>query len=159
MKSTKLLIRLELHGETGRIRIEEGGDHAHVYLDHKGNKTVGIGHLIQEGSDEDLTYDVGSFVDLDRRYLWWREDLQDACDDAIRFLGGRSVPLEAKCIIAHMAFQMGYDSLSTFVKFKEELINKQYRAASQEMLDSEWHKQTRNRCRRLARRMRRLQPE
>ena len=60
------------------------------------------------------------------------------------------MPPEIQGVIIEMCYQMGY---SGFCKFKKAIANmkdKNWKGASEEMLDSKWAKQTSNRANQLA---------
>lgn len=62
-------------------------------------------------------------------------------------------PDEVWSILYNMAYQLGVPGVLKFSKFIKALQNKNYSQASIEMLDSKWAKQTPNRAKRLADRM------
>ena len=62
----------------------------------------------------------------------------------------KEMPPEIQGVIIEMCYQMGY---SGFCKFKKAIANmkdKNWKGASEEMLDSKWAKQTSNRANQLA---------
>lgn len=59
-----------------------------------------------------------------------------------------------KRTIANMAYNLGTNGTMQFKLMFRALMKKDYSGAAQEMLDSDWHKQTGRRCERLAKQMR-----
>jgi lysozyme len=77
--------------------------------------------------------------------------LKIATEDAQKFFPkfDRLTPNRQDALI-NLSYQMGYPALSGFKKFKQALENKDYRLAAQELVLSEWYKQTqKSRTRRI----------
>jgi len=53
-----------------------------------------------------------------------------------------------------MVYQLGFSGTSKFRNFLSALNSQAYDKAADEMLDSKWHRQTPERCERLAKMMR-----
>ena len=53
-------------------------------------------------------------------------------------------------VTSEMVFQLGWEGCHRFKKMWAALEDKNYGLAANEMIDSEWHKQTKNRCEELA---------
>ena len=53
-------------------------------------------------------------------------------------------------VVVEMCYQMGVSGFSKFKKTIDHLMRKDYKAASEEMLDSRWAKQTPNRAKKLS---------
>ena len=87
------------------------------------------------------------------------EHYQGKWDQLIVFDWFYNLPEEAQNIVAHMAYQMGVRGVLNFKKMIAALKEENYHLASIEMLDSKWAKQTPERARRLAKRMRALNIE
>lgn len=153
----QLFKTLLLAGEIARMDQEEGGDHKIVYLDSKDRETAGVGHLLLPQELE--VYSVGDEVPDDVRGDWFLADLYTACDDAKAFLDKDTyrLPVEVRCIVAHMAFQLGRPSLFGFENTQAALKRRDFDWAADEMLDSKWFREdTPERCQRLSDRMRKL---
>ena len=60
------------------------------------------------------------------------------------------IPIEGKCILCEMTFQMGTAGVGKFRNMILALQNQSYLEAASEMLDSRWAKQTPNRANTLA---------
>ena len=56
-----------------------------------------------------------------------------------------------KAVLINMIYQLGKQGVLRFKKMRQAIIAKDWQKASEEMLDSKWHQQTPDRCRRLAR--------
>ena len=118
-----------------------------VYKDSLGKRTVGYGHLCVEDFWEDnKKYDQSYLETI------FEEDFNNACGVAMKLIGDIPLKQNAKEVIIEMCFQLGY-RVAKFKKMWEALTKEDYVTASQEMLDSNWHKQTPKRCETLARKM------
>tara|TARA_Y100000592_G_C5449160_1_gene307746 strand:+ start:21 stop:425 length:405 start_codon:yes stop_codon:yes gene_type:complete len=62
----------------------------------------------------------------------------------------KDAPLEVRNTCMNMAYQLGFRGFSNFRKTIAFLADKDYKAASVEMLDSKWAKQTPNRAKELS---------
>ena len=121
-----------------------------IYKDSLGLKTFGVGHLVLQS--DDLEEGVEYSDDIVMRYF--EKDFQTAVEDANKFINKDEHPEDIYGVIIEMCFQLGYPRLCGFKKFKAALENKDYTTASVEMLDSRWAKQTPNRAKKLAEKMR-----
>ena len=64
------------------------------------------------------------------------------------------MPEEVKLIVANMMFNMGLTRLSKFKGMKRGVDARDWNAASDELVDSNWYRQVTNRADRLVMRMR-----
>ena len=113
-----------------------------VYKDTLGYDTIGVGFLV---SSLELDEDVCDII-LERRLKKNEAALQR------KMTYYSNLPIEVQNIIQNMYYQMG-NRLFNFVKTLHYIENGKYRAASVEMLDSLWAKQTPNRAKELSERM------
>ena len=113
-----------------------------VYKDTLGYDTIGIGFLV---SSLELDEDVCDII-LERRLKKNETVLQRKITHYI------DLPIEVQNIIQNMYYQLG-NRLFNFVKTLHYIDNGKWRAASVEMLDSLWAKQTPNRAKELSERM------
>ena len=134
------------------LRFEEGY-RDEVYLDSRGFKTIGIGHLVK-------SYD--NFVQgkkYPRKVIEkiFNYDVKICTQDAYNLCKDLDIKEEAVLIIAHMCFQLGRTKTAKFVKMFEALKNKDYITAGFEMEDSLWAKKhTPARASRLSEQMKKL---
>ena len=138
-----------------QLEIDEGVVHE-IYLDHLGYPTFGIGHLV---TDEDPEYgaDVGTEVDETRCIEAFNEDVETVLRDChILYEDFASLPEEAQQVIANMMFNMGRPRLSKFKGMKRGVDSRDWNAAADEMVDSNWYRQVTNRADRLVERIRKL---
>ena len=115
---------------------------SHVYQDHLGYHTIGIGRLVDKRrgggiTEEEATYLLENDIDkvvnqLDYKLPWWR-GLSDARQRAL----------------ANMCFQMGINGLLKFKRMLRALEHGDYELARKEALDSVWAQQTPNRAARV----------
>ena len=127
-----------------------------VYLDHLGYPTFGIGHLITD-DDPECGAPVGTKVDTDRVKEAFETDVESVLSDCEQlYVQFEHLPEEAKLIIANMMFNMGRTRLSKFKGMKRGVDARNWEAAADEMVDSQWYNQVTNRADRLVVRMRSL---
>ena len=140
----------------GELEIDEGICH-HVYLDHLGYPTFGIGHLIVQG-DPEYPGKEGEPVSPDRVIEAFEADLEGVLLDCKKlYVDFDELPEEAQHIIANMMFNMGLTRLSKFKGMKRGVDNRDWNQAADEMVDSRWYEQVTNRANRLVDRMRNIE--
>lgn len=130
-----ILIELELIKDEGLSLIP--------YLDSNGNWTIGVGHKLKsECAPITLEY-AGKLL---------AEDIKIAREAAMRIVPSfNELCEERQFVLISMAFQLGPTGLKGFKKMLLAIENKAYVVASQEMLDSKWHrKDSPKRAERLA---------
>ena len=133
------------------LRTEEGYRDT-IYLDTRGFKTIGIGHLVKP-SDNFVQGKRYSRKQLEKVFDY---DVQIAVKDAYNLCKDLDINEEAILIIAHMTFQLGKPKTAKFKKMFEALGKKDYISAGLEMQASLWAKQTPNRAMRLSEQMKKL---
>ena len=127
-----------------------------VYLDHLGYPTFGIGHLITD-DDPECGASVGTKVDSDRVKEAFETDVEGVLSDCERlYVQFEHLPEEVQLIVANMMFNMGYSRLSRFKGMHRGVDARNWEAAADEMVDSQWYNQVTNRADRLVVRMRSL---
>ena len=127
-----------------------------VYLDHLGYPTFGIGHLITD-DDPECGASVGTEVDSDRVQEAFEADVETVLSDCERlYVQFEHLPEEVQLIVANMMFNMGYSRLSRFKGMHRGVDARNWEAAADEMVDSQWYNQVTNRADRLVVRMRSL---
>ena len=124
-----------------------------AYKDTLNNWTTGVGHLIRLPDEEYLLEKELTDLEVDQIFT---TDLNQAIDDARKFIDADEIHEEAFEIVIDMAFNLGLPKLMKFQKFQQALRARQYKIASTEMLNSLWARQLPNRSKRLAKRMRGL---
>ena len=122
-----------------------------AYKDTLDNWTTGVGHLIRLPDEEYLIEKELTDIEVDQIFT---TDLNQAIDDARKFIDADTIPEEAFEVVIDMAFNLGLPRLMKFQNFQQALNEKDYKRASREMLDSVWEKQLPNRSKRLAKQMR-----
>lgn len=124
--------------------IADEGEVLHVYDDHLGFATIGVGRLVDKRNGGGISQDESRYLlrnDIARcraqceQRLDWFNQLDDVRQDAI----------------ICMAFQLGIEGVTQFKMMIRALTIGDYVAASVEMRESTWHKQTPARCERMAR--------
>ena len=126
---------IELKGIVERIAQNEGF-RSKPYKCSEGVLTIGHGitYLTEDESLAIVANRVGNkhLELLDK--LDWYDDL----------------PSNVQGVILEMCFQIGTSGMLKFKKMIANMKNKNWEAASAEMKDSKWYRQTKNRCERLA---------
>ena len=136
--------------------IADEGMVKHIYEDHLGYPTFGVGHLITE-KDPELKKSLGTEVSEDRVHECLEKDLDIVLKDCkILYPDFDDLPEEVQHIVANMMFNMGRPRLSAFKGMKKGVDTKDWNKAADEMVDSRWYKQVTNRANRLVERMRKV---
>ena len=130
-----VLIELELLKDEGLSLIP--------YLDSNGNWTIGVGHKLKSECGPITLEYAGKLL---------AEDIKIARDAAARIVPSfNELCEERQFVLISMAFQLGPTGLKGFKKMLLAIENRAYTVASQEMLDSKWHrKDSPKRAERLA---------
>lgn len=123
------------------------GKRKHVYKDHLGYDTIGVGRLVDSrkpGSglrDSEIEFllnnDIDDRIEQLTRRLPWFQNLDDA----------------RKGVLLNMSFQMGVDGLLGFKNTLTMIEAGRYKLAAQGMLSSLWARQTPERAARMAKQM------
>ena len=138
-----------------QLEVDEGCVYE-IYNDHLGYPTFGIGHLVTE-SDPEQGQSLGTAVSSDRVAEAFESDVQGVLRDCdILYPDFSSLPEEAQQVIANMMFNMGRPRLSKFAGMKRGVDARDWDAAADEMVDSNWYRQVTNRADRLVERIRAL---
>ena len=127
-----------------------------IYNDHLGYATFGVGHLVIE-SDPEYGMDIGTPISESRVVEAFEQDCENVLRDCnILYEDFASLPEEAQQVIANMMFNMGRPRLSKFKGMKRGVDSRDWNAAADEMVDSQWYRQVTKRADRLVERIRAL---
>ena len=138
-----------------QLEVDEGCVYE-IYNDHLGYATFGIGHLVTE-SDPEQGQSLGTAVSSDRVAEAFESDIQSVLRDCnILYSDFHNLPEEAQQVIANMMFNLGRPRLSKFAGMKRGVDARDWNAAADEMVDSNWYRQVTNRADRLVERIRAL---
>jgi len=138
-----------------QLEVDEGCVYE-IYNDHLGYATFGIGHLVTE-SDPEQGQSLGTPVSSDRVAEAFESDIQSVLRDCnILYSDFHNLPEEAQQVIANMMFNLGRPRLSKFAGMKRGVDARDWNAAADEMVDSNWYRQVTNRADRLVERIRAL---
>ena len=125
-----------------------------VYLDTRGKRTVGVGHLcVEDFWEDDKEYEEKFLMEI------LQKDLQQAIRGARSLMedhGCADIDEQAEEILIEMVFQLGMTGVSKFKNMWKALAELNYVGASYEMLDSRWAKQTPNRAKAMAKTMKEI---
>ena len=125
-----------------------------IYLCSEGYATFGIGHMVTE-NDMEHTWPVGTPVEDKRILQVFHDDCMDAVEDAEELVDDLySHPDRVIRVLVNMAFNIGRPRLSRFKKMLQAVNDRDYKVASQEMIDSRWYHQVGRRSAELAEMMR-----
>jgi lysozyme len=106
-------------------------------------------------SDPEHGQPVGTPVSEDRCNEAFDNDVQTVINDCnILYPDFDELPEEVQRIIANMMFNMGRPRLSKFKGMKRGVDARDWNAAADEMVDSNWYRQVTKRADRLVERMR-----
>ena len=119
---------------------ESEGFRSKVYQCTEGFDTIGYGFAIK---DLVLGEDICDMI-LERKIA----ELKLRIQQKLPFYEG--MPETVQDVIVEMCYQMGVYGFSKFSKTIDHLMRKDFVAASKEMLDSRWAKQTPNRAKKLS---------
>ena len=138
-----------------QLEIDEGVKYE-IYNDHLGYATFGVGHLVIE-SDPEYDMDLGTPISESRVIEAFEQDCENVLRDCdILYEDFADLPEEAQQVIANMMFNMGRPRLSKFKGMKRGVDARDWEAAADEMVDSNWYRQVTNRADRLVVRMRNI---
>lgn len=124
------------------LKIDEGL-RLKPYLDTKGKLTIGFGRNL---------HDVG--ISKEEAGILFKNDVECAHKELMRFKWFQHLDHARKDVLINMCFNMGLSRLLKFKKMISALEQGKYEYASDEMLDSKWHKDVGKRAERLALTMR-----
>lgn len=125
-----------------------------IYMCSEGYPTFGIGHMVTE-ADMEYTWPVGTPVEDERILQVFQDDCMIAVADAEIVVGDLySQPDNVIRVLVNMAFNIGRPRLSRFKKMLAAVQDRDYKQASQEMIDSRWFHQVGRRSVELAEMMR-----
>ena len=140
------------------------GNKSTVYKDTKGIDHIGIGFNLEDNANRKFLKKEGININelLGGRKLTERENktlynrsLTQAFKDAQSYDPNFAKRPEAvKMTLVDMAFNLGLTKLNKFEKMKEGLMNNDYNTAADEMIDSNWYKQVKDRGPRMVNVMR-----
>jgi len=137
---------------------EDEGVENRIYKDHLGYPTFGVGHLITK-DDPEFGKPVDTEVSEERVWEAFEQDLDVAVDECEVLFEEEwhKFPGEVQEIVVNMMFNMGRPRLSKFKGMKRGVDSKDWNAAADEMVDSNWYRQVTKRADRLVARMRAVQ--
>ena len=134
--------------------IADEGMVKHIYKDHLGYPTFGVGHLILE-SDPEYGKPDKTEVSEERVLECLEKDLDTVLGDCKSlYKDFDDLPEEVQHIVANMMFNMGLTRMYKFKGMKAGVDSEDWNKAADEMVDSRWYRQVTNRAERLVKRMR-----
>ena len=134
-------------------RVIDEGVKYELYLDHLGLKTCGIGHLCREDEPE-FEETIGTEISEDRCTELFDEDIKSVIKDCKKvFDDWEDMDEEVKQVMANMMFNLGLPRFSKFRKMINNIDNKNFAKAAEELRDSRYYRQVTNRAERLAMRL------
>jgi len=138
---------MSLEGLKIRIKIHEGFRDT-VYEDSLGKATIGYGHLVtyKDKFEPEKKYSKEMLDQL------FEDDFQNAVDQTDFFIKSNELEIcdVARQVLIEMCFQLGIGTLNKFKNMTKALQEQDYKTAGDEMINSRWYKQTKERCQKLA---------
>lgn len=125
-----------------QLRRDEGVV-SHVYLDHLGYQTIGVGFLVDKRRGGGIPDDVIDFW-LDYEI----EQRRNALKTMLPFFNALDAARQDALI--NMAYQLGVNGLLNFKRTLHYMQRGDYELAAKEALNSNWAKQTPERAARIA---------
>lgn len=126
-----------------QLLIEEENEVLHVYPDHLGFLTLGVGRLVDPRKGGGITRE-------ESRYLLRNDTAKRLTQCQERFPWFQALDPVRQQVVLCMTFQLGVDGVAAFKRMIAALRIRDYLTASLEMLDSDWHRDTPRRCERMA---------
>jgi lysozyme len=136
---------------------EQSGKPALVsYLCPAGHWTLGWGHNLEAHPDPAYPARAGTTCTIEQADAWLEADISEAEEAMLRRWPWMSaLPRGVYLAILNMAFNMGVQTLSTFVNTLAAIKAHEYEAAAHHMEQSKWFAQVGNRARRIVAQVRR----
>jgi len=110
----------------------------HPYLDTTGHVTIGWGRNLDNG------------ISKDEAQLMFENDFNRTLAELKQYSWYLTSPLNVRYTLINMNFNLGIEKLLTFKKMIHALINKNYKEAAKEALNSTWAKQVGERANQIA---------
>lgn len=126
--------------------VEDEGEVLHAYKDSHDLLTIGVGRLIDQKKGGGISRD-------ESRYLL-ANDIRKWMAIAGQWEWFDELDWARQGVLICMLHQLGARGVAGFRKMVDALARGDYEAAADEMLDSNWRKQTPERCERMANIMR-----
>jgi len=124
-----------------------------IYNCSLGKATFGIGHLVLS-TDPESKMEIGDKVSKERVESCFAEDIKVTIKDCQKiFNDWDKLPEVARLVTANMCFQLGRPRLSKFLKTVSACNDHRWTDMANEMMDSRWYSQTKNRADRLIKRI------
>ena len=121
-----------------------------LYLCTENHLTGGIGHLITEWDVDYYGKPIGYPVPEEQVNQWFERDIATTINDCkLLFSQFDNLPEDIQHVLANMCFQLGRPRLSNFKNMIAAVENNDWEKMADEMEDSRWFRQTKNRAKRL----------
>jgi lysozyme len=115
----------------------------HVYKDHLGYDTLGVGRMVDKRKGGGISQDEAMYL--------LENDVRRVCADVLEALPWVIKMNEARqAVVYAMAFQMGLKGLLGFRSTLDSMRDERYANAAEGMRQSKWAKQTPERANRMA---------
>jgi lysozyme len=121
-----------------------------LYLCSESHLTGGIGHLITEWDKDYYDKPVGTPIPNEQVNEWFERDIETTINDCkLLFSQFDNLPEDIQHVLANMCFQLGRPRLSKFKKMIAAVEDMNWEKMADEMENSRWFQQTKNRAKRL----------
>lgn len=140
---------------------EHEGVKQYVYLDTEDKPTIGVGFNLTQPHNQRIIKQMGynpqdlisgkvRLTESEIKRLY-NESVTQAFNDARKWLPNfDEQPADVRKALIDMSFNLGFTKLNKFEKAQAALMQKNYKTAAAEMLDSKWAKQVKGRAQTLA---------
>ena len=122
------------------LLVRDEGEVLHVYLDSRGIQSLGVGRRVDE---------KGGISKAESRYLL-SNDLVQCRKDCLLFSWFYPLNPARQGVILSMRFIFGKEGLDGWPHFLNQMAQRDWLGASQNLLSSDWHKEAPARVERLA---------
>ena len=121
-----------------------------LYYCSENHLTGGIGHLITEWDTDYYGKPVGTKVPNEQVNEWFERDIETTIKDCkLLFSQFDNLPEDIQHVLANMCFQLGRPRLGKFKNMIAAVEDLDWCKMADEMEDSRWFRQTKNRAKRL----------
>jgi len=125
---------------------QEEGYRPHVYRDHLGYATIGIGRCVEPGRGLGISED-------EAEYLLKGDVFRSIRELEANFPQFATIDADHQAVLIELCFQLGLPTLRKFQKMLAAIWEQRWHAAAEELLDSRYAEQVPARARRYADRL------
>lgn len=113
----------------------------HLYRCSQGFRTIGFGHNAESEIQKDPKAYINGVTEQEAEQLL-EMDIQKAVTQANYYFNIKDYNLAIQELVVELIFQLGIGTALKFKRFKAHLDAKRYKEAADELIASNWYKQT-----------------